>query len=368
MDVLPLQAPVEAKYQQGRLTAGGQGSGFSQPLATGVTHSPRRSRCLQPLQGCDHHARLRPGVGGAAIAQVGDGGQAADHRQRAGRIQGQQGGAMEEGLVLKQHDRLGGSLPGQGPVLGAAAQAGGIGTLGHGELRPQLAQHGVIYALLRQSTISNGSRQATGKDHAEGHFQVLAGPHRGNAIAHPEDEIGHHEAPESPALLEDFVEQHWVLAAPLAIHLVVGAHQRARPGLYAGAEVGQVKLVQHPFTHLHLHQEAGAVDRVKGEMLDAGHGVALDAAGHCRPQAAEQHRIFAIGFLGPAPAGVAQQIDAHRRQPVGPKTASLAGHGHADPLLQIHVPAGTASNRSGEGSRPALEHHPPRAINKLQTG
>jgi len=118
---------------------------------------------------------------------------------------------------------------------------------------------------------------------AEGHFQVLAGPHRGNAIAHPEDEIGHHEAPESPALLEDFVEQHGVLAAPLAIHLVVCAHQRARPGLYAGAEVGQVKLVQHPFTHLHVHQEAGAVDRVEGEMLDAGHGVALDAAGHCRP-------------------------------------------------------------------------------------
>ena len=235
-------------------------------------------------------------------------------------------------------------------------------------LRPQLAQHGVIQALLRQPTISNGSLQATGKDHAEGHFQVLASPHRGNAIAHTEDEIGHHEAPESPALLEDFVEQHGVLAAPLAIHLVVGAHQRARPGLNAGAKMGQVKLVKYPLTHLHVHQEAGAVDRVKGEMLDAGHGVALDATGHCRPQATEQHRIFAVGFLGPAPAGVAQQIDAHRRQPVGPKTAGLAGHGHADPLLQIHVPAGTASNRRREGSRPALQHHPPRAINKLQTG
>ena len=46
MDVLPLQAPVEAHYQQGRLTAGGQGSGFSQPLATGITHSPRGSRRL----------------------------------------------------------------------------------------------------------------------------------------------------------------------------------------------------------------------------------------------------------------------------------------------------------------------------------
>ena len=103
-------------------------------------------------------------------------------------------------------------------------------------------------------------------------------------------------------------------------------------------------------------------------MLYAGNDVALDAAGHCRPHRAEQHRIFAVGLLGPAPAGVAQEIYANRRQPVSPKTASLAGHGHADPLLQIHVPAGTASNRSGEGSRPALEHDPPRAINKLQTG
>jgi hypothetical protein len=114
-------------------------------------------------------------------------------------------------------------------VLGAAAQAGGIGTRGHGELRPQLAQHGVIQALRRQPTISNGSSQATGKDHAEGHFQVLAGPQRRHAIAHPEDEIGDHEAPESPALLEDFVEQRGVLAAPLAIHLVVSAHSPARP-------------------------------------------------------------------------------------------------------------------------------------------
>ena len=138
-------------------------------------------------------------------------------------------------------------------MLGAAAQAGWIGTRRHSELRPQLAQHGVIQALLRQPTISNGSRQATGKDHAEGHFQVLAGPHRGNAIADPEDEVGHHEASESPALLEDFVEQRGVLAAPLAIHLVVSAHNRARPCLYAGAEVGQVKLVQNPLTHLHVH-------------------------------------------------------------------------------------------------------------------
>ena len=251
-------------------------------------------------------------------------------------------------------------------MLGAAAQAGGIGTRGHGELHPQLAQHGVIQALLRQPTISNGSSQATGKDHAEGHLQVLTGPQRRHAIAHPEDEIGDHEAPESPALLEDFVEQRGVLAAPLAIHLVVSAHNRARPGLYAGAEVGQVKLVQHPLTHLHVHQEAGAVDRVEGEMLDAGHGVALDAAGHRRPQGPEQHWIFAIGLLGPAPAGVAQQVDAHRRQPVGAEAAGLAGHNLTDPLLQFHVPAGTAGNRRREGSSSALEHHPPRAINKLQ--
>ena len=101
-------------------------------------------------------------------------------------------------------------------------------------------------------------------------------------------------------------------------------------------------------------------------MLDAGHGVALDAAGHRRPQGPEQHWIFPVGLLGPAPAGVAQEIYANRRQPVGLEAAGLAGHSLTYPLLQIHVPAGTAGNRRREGSSSALEHHPPRAINKLQ--
>ena len=54
---------------------------------------------VQRLQGGDHYAGLWPGVRGAAITQVGDGDQAADHRQRAGRIQGQQGGRPRFGAA-----------------------------------------------------------------------------------------------------------------------------------------------------------------------------------------------------------------------------------------------------------------------------
>lgn len=80
--------------------------------------------------------------------------------------------------------------------------------------------------------------------------RCLAQPRLGRRkpIPHPKDEIGDYEAAESPALLKEFVEQHLMLASPLAIQQVVGAHDRPHPCLNTGAEVG-------------------AVDRVEGKML-----------------------------------------------------------------------------------------------------
>ena len=158
-----------------------------------------------------------------------------------------------------------------------------------------------------------------------------------------------------------------MLAAPLAIHPVVGAHHRTGAGLHAGAELRQVELVQHPWAGLHIHHETGAVDRIEGEMLHAGDGVALQPPGHRRPQLPHVQRVFAIALLGAAPARVAQQVDAHRRHPVGAKGAGLPGDRCTDLFLQLRIPAGPAGDRRRKRGGAALQHHPPGAIHEVQT-
>lgn len=102
-------------------------------------------------------------------------------------------------------------------------------------------------------------------------------------------------------------------------------------------------------------------------MFDAGDGVALQAPDAGGPHGTNVHRIFAVGFLGPAPAGMAQQVDADRRHPVGPKRTGLQGDRLTDALLQLRIPAGAPGHRHRKGGGAALEHHAPRPIDKLQS-
>jgi hypothetical protein len=94
--------------------------------------------------------------------------------------------------------------------------------------------------------------------------------------------------------------------------------------------------------------------------------MALDAAGHRRPQRADVQRVLAVGLLGAAPAGMTQQIHTHRRQPVGAETARLPGDRLADPLLQLRIPAGTAGHRHRESGGATVQHHPARPIDEVQ--
>ena len=249
---------------------------------------------------------------------------------------------------------------------GAAPQGGRVLAGWHRQLSPQQAQHGIIKALQRQGARRQGFSQATLEDHREGHLQIEPGPQCSQPIAQPKDEIAHHKAAKAPAVFEDGGEQLLVLGTPIAIHAVVGGHHRAGPGGHTVAEVGQVELMEHPAAHPDIHQEAGTIDRVEGEMLDAGDGVALQTAAAGRAHGPEQHGILAVGLLGPAPAGVAQQVHTHRRHPVGPKRTGLPGDGLADPLLEVDVPAGAPGDRHRKGGGAPLQHHPPRTIHELQ--
>ena len=361
VDVLPLLPPVEPHHHHGGIAGRRQPGSGRRIIALAVVHLELGGSGADPFEGGDYHPRLGAGIGGAPIAEIRPSGQGTDHRQRPPIRQRQ-----HRFGIFEQHDRLGGRLPGQAAVGGAAPQGGWVIAGWHRQLGPQQAQHRVIEALHRQGARRQGFRQATLIDHREGHLQIEPGPQGGQAIAQPEDEIAHHKAAKAPTVFEDGGEQLLVLGTPVAIHAVVGGHHRAGPGGHTVAEVGEIELMEHPAAHPDIHQEAGTIDRVEGEMLDAGDGVALQAAAAGSAHGPEKHGILAVGLLGPAPAGVAQQVHTHRRHPVGTKRAGLPGDGLADPLLQVDVPAGAPGDRHGKGGGAPLQHHPPRTIDKLQ--
>ena len=94
--------------------------------------------------------------------------------------------------------------------------------------------------------------------------------------------------------------------------------------------------------------------------------MALHPPGHRRAHGAHMHRILAERLLGPAPAGMAQQIHAHPAEQVGPEGAGLPPHGLPDALLQVHVPAGAAGDGRGKGGGAPLEGHPAGTIDEVQ--
>ena len=65
----------------------------------------------------------------------------------------------------------------------------------------------------------------------------------------------------------------------------------------------EVDLVQGDLIHGDVDLEAGVLHRVAGEVLDAGHGMALHAPGERSPHLAHVMGIFAVGLLGPPHAG-----------------------------------------------------------------
>ena len=304
------------------------------------------------------------------VAQVGLGGQRPDQGHRAALRQRQQppptNAYSGSGVMLQQHDRLAGRLARQGPVGWAAAQGHVIAAGRHTQLGPQQPQHGIVDAAEGHRPCGHRLAQLRLKQHPKRHLQIEARQHGLDPITEAKDEIAHHKAPKTPAALEDLIEQLGVLATPFTVDFVVGAHHRQGARLHAVPKLGQIELVQHPRRNAHIHPEAGAIDRIEGEVLHAGDPMALNAPGDGGPHGAHMEGIFAVGLLGPAPARVTQQVHTHGCEQVGPEGASLLGHGHADPLFELHIPAGTTGQGHRKGGGAPLEHHPPRPIHKPQ--
>ncbi len=107
--------------------------------------------------------------------------------------------------------------------------------------------------------------------------------------------------------------------------------------------------MQGHLVDLDVDGEPGVLHGVAGEVLHAGHHVALQAPGEGGPELAHVMGVLAVGLLGPTPRRVAQEVDAHGAGQVRPDGPQLLADGLPHPLLEDGVPGRAA----GHGHREA---------------
>src|SRR5690606_819908 len=111
------------------------------------------------------------------------------------------------------------------------------------------------------------------------------------------------------------------------------------------------------FVHAHIHPETAVFNAVGGIMLDTGHHVMfLDTPGQGGAHLPQEMRVFAVGFLGPAPGRVAQEVDTYPAEVVTVVGADLPPNGFTDLRLQFRIPAGSPGHGHWETGGMAADH------------
>ena len=176
------------------------------------------------------------------------------------------------------------------------------------------------------------------------------------------------EPGKAPFAAQNVGQQHFVLPAIFAVDLIVRAHHAAHAAIDQGFEVRQINFVQGPLINLYINREAAVFERIERKMLGRGANIVrLDALRQRRPHRAQVMLVLAIGFLRAAPAGVAQQIDAHRARQVAALRPRLDPHRRADPRFKVNIEAGSTRHCARKtGGIAACD--PARAIGKPESG
>ncbi len=113
-----------------------------------------------------------------------------------------------------------------------------------------------------------------------------------------------------------------VLAGALAVDRVVGAHDASDALVDDRLEVRQVDLVERVLVDGDVDREPRVLHRVAARSASRTPSRAPAPRGSGAAPISPQHRVLAVGLLGPPPGGVAQQVHADRRRVVGAEGAS----------------------------------------------
>ena len=236
---------------------------------------------------------------------------------------------------------------------------------GEAQERGEGLGHSGVYVGDVELAGGHGLGQGLGPLLAEGHLDVATGLHRRHRVAQSHDEVGDDQAVPAPFVAQDLGEQRVAVAAPVAVQRVVGAHHRGHAVCGHPLEVGQVHLVQGPLAGDYVHLEAGVLHRVAREVLHARHHVALQSPGEGGGHLADMAGVLAVGLLGPAPGGMAQQVHAHRTSEGRTRGPQLGADGLADAFLQAWIERRAPGHRHRErGGRP--EHASPGSVREVE--
>ncbi len=145
------------------------------------------------------------------------------------------------------------------------------------------------------------------------------------------------------------------MAAVCSVEPVVGTHHRACTGIDAALEMREINLSERALVHADVDVKARILHAVGGEVLGGRHHVVpLNAACQRRPHFAQQKGILPIGFLGSAPCGVTQEVDAHTAKEIATVGAQLPSNGLADATLEFHIETRAPGHGNGKAGGTAL--------------
>ncbi len=115
-----------------------------------------------------------------------------------------------------------------------------------------------------------------------------------------------------------------------------------------------------------VHVEPGVLHRIAGEMLHAGHSVALHAPGQRGAHLSDVEWVLAVGLLGASPCRMAQDVDADAAVEIGADGPELAADDVTDPLLEFGVPGRSPGHAHREAGGP-VDDHAPRPVGERES-
>jgi len=219
----------------------------------------------------------------------------------------------------------------------------------HRELRAQDAVNHVVDARQRDRPAIHRLLERVSEIIAAWHFDVQPGERRFGSGMSPAP-VGKHEALKAECLLQHVGQQVAVLAGPIGVDLVVGAHDRAGARILdADLEGQQVAFAHGALVENHVADVAARFLVVKRVVLD----IPDDALGlqglHLLPdEPAGQDRILAFVLEETAVARLSREVDAAAERHVESLVAQLAADECAVFVGQLGVPTGGFGNRGGQ--------------------
>ena len=309
-------------------------------LEAGAPDAPEQR--IEP--GGVHQARAR-----ALVAR--DACEVADERDPRARGKGQDGSALFRGLVLEEHDGVGGDVTCDGmmvPDVEGVIGRGGCGAGGQNDAKS--LPHALVHDRLLQAAVSHGGSELPhGREARVGHLEGRSRAHARDVVVGAAP-VGDHRPVEAPLTAKDVGEKPDAFVGVGAVDEVVRAHDALGATLaHHDLERREVELAQGALVEDGVRRLPPRLLAVRGKVLRAGGDAGrLDAA-----HVGRSHLAGEVGVLGEvlevaAAEGTPLDAEPGSQHHVHPLGQTLLAQGAAKGLSHARVPAVGDGGRRGE--------------------